>query len=305
MTHLAERASDDEVPSGDVLNEGHNLVLGPAMIRVTSGIGALAIVCLAASAVAFQPAEREPSGPPGTGWQLVFDDSFDGSDADADLDTHWQFQNGPSGHILSSRWRDNVQLEDGILKLIARKEQRAGQDWTSANLWTKQEFQYGYVECRYRYAAATGTNNSFWLMSNTPRSKPGRFEIDINEGHYPYEVNMNLHQHSGQHWAKGGRWYYYGAAPYYTQDDAGWSFVLEQPVTTSKLRLVSNDADIVRIMEWRVFPPSADGYPSVFPNHRQTEARLYHDILCEQFENPEMILQNAGTWTEDRVHVGD
>jgi asparagine synthase (glutamine-hydrolysing) len=45
----------------------------------------------------------------------------------------------------------------------------------------------------------------------------------------------------------------------------------------------------------------ATGTPS--PVDRETEARLYHDILCEQFENPEMILQNAGTWTQDRVPV--
>jgi asparagine synthase (glutamine-hydrolysing) len=36
---------------------------------------------------------------------------------------------------------------------------------------------------------------------------------------------------------------------------------------------------------------------------RKTEARLYQQILCEQFENPDMILQNAGTWAADRVPV--
>lgn len=33
-----------------------------------------------------------------------------------------------------------------------------------------------------------------------------KFEIDINEGHYPNEVNMNLHNWSGEHWAKSARW---------------------------------------------------------------------------------------------------
>jgi asparagine synthase (glutamine-hydrolysing) len=47
----------------------------------------------------------------------------------------------------------------------------------------------------------------------------------------------------------------------------------------------------------------ATGAPT--PVDRQAEARLYHDILCAQFENPEIILQNAGTWTEDRVQVGE
>jgi asparagine synthase (glutamine-hydrolysing) len=40
------------------------------------------------------------------------------------------------------------------------------------------------------------------------------------------------------------------------------------------------------------------------PVDRATEARLYRDILCEQFENPEMILEHAGAWDQDRVAVG-
>lgn len=213
--------------------------------------------------------QENSGGPPGTGWQLVLEEQFDGTNAD--LDARWEFQNGPSGHILSSRWRENVQLENGILKMIARKEHRAGQDWTAANLWTKQQFKYGYFECRYRYAPATGTNNSFWLMSEKPRTEPGRFEIDINEGHFPYEVNMNLHQHSGTHWAKGGRWYYYGSGPDGSQENAGFQFIVEKPLLTSKLRLVSRDADIVRIMELRAFPPNKQGYPSVFPNPKEAQ----------------------------------
>ncbi|QDU63324.1 Asparagine synthetase B [glutamine-hydrolyzing] [Planctomycetes bacterium Pan216] len=39
------------------------------------------------------------------------------------------------------------------------------------------------------------------------------------------------------------------------------------------------------------------------PVDRETEARLYRDLLCEQFENPEMILANAGAWVQDRVTV--
>lgn len=39
------------------------------------------------------------------------------------------------------------------------------------------------------------------------------------------------------------------------------------------------------------------------PVDRETEAQLYHDVLRDQFEDPNMILQNAGTWTNDRVSV--
>lgn len=37
------------------------------------------------------------------------------------------------------------------------------------------------------------------------------------------------------------------------------------------------------------------------PVTREREAALYRDILKQQFENPEMILQHAGTWADDRV----
>jgi asparagine synthase (glutamine-hydrolysing) len=43
----------------------------------------------------------------------------------------------------------------------------------------------------------------------------------------------------------------------------------------------------------------ATGSPK--PVDRETEARLYRTILCDQFEDSEMILDNAGAWAEDRV----
>lgn len=195
-------------------------------------------------------------------WKLAFQDEFEGTDAD--LDATWEFQNSASGHILCSRWRENAKLENGFLKLLGKKESRGGQEWTAASCWTKKQFKYGYFECRYRYLPATGTNNSFWIMTRTPKESPGRFEIDINEGHFPNEVNMNLHNWSGKHWARGARWYH-GKGPGQSQQDAGFQFVLKEPLTTTRLRLRS-DETMARIVEFRAFAPSAAGYPSVFPN---------------------------------------
>lgn len=140
---------------------------------------------------------------PKAGRTLVWADEFDYPDAQ--LDENWNSQNGPSGHILCSRWRENASVKDGTLRLQNRKETRAGQDWTSASIWSKKRFMYGYFECRYRYAAATGTNNSFWFMTTSDLTRPDgqpvpkgakRFEIDVNEGHFPGEVNMNVHNWS-------------------------------------------------------------------------------------------------------------
>jgi beta-glucanase (GH16 family) len=128
-------------------------------------------------------------------WQLKWSDEFDYPDSK--LEDRWISQNSASTHILSSRWRENAVVANGTLKLLNKKEKRGGNDWTSGNIWTKEHFQYGYFECRYRYAAASGTNNSFWIMTNTkPPEGKKSFEIDINEGHYPNKVNTNIHNHS-------------------------------------------------------------------------------------------------------------
>ena len=39
------------------------------------------------------------------------------------------------------------------------------------------------------------------------------------------------------------------------------------------------------------------------PVDRQTESQLYVDLLRDQYENPELILDNAGMWTANRVFV--
>lgn len=133
-----------------------------------------------------------------TSWKLVWSDEFDYQDRD-ELLLVWEAQNTSNNHILCSRWEDNIEVVDGTVRLINRKEKRGGQEWTSGSMWTRRNFKYGYFECKYRYAGETGTNNSFWLMTRPtdPEPKQGkRFEIDINEGHYPDEVNTNIHNWS-------------------------------------------------------------------------------------------------------------
>ncbi len=207
--------------------------------------------------------------PSGKNWKLVFEDNFDYPNAQ--LDKEWISQNGPSGHIMSSRWRENSVVEDGVLKLIGRKEKKGGQDWTSGNIWTKKLFKYGYYECRYKYASAGGTNNSFWLMTQAwqklPKDKK-RFEIDVNEGHYPDEINMNLHNHSDRWKNEHGIWRHnaWGKTVCLTPDNGSPDneVRLDTPIVTSKLRISTKEAGMFHIKEIRAFPKSADGkYPSI------------------------------------------
>jgi len=93
-----------------------------------------------------------------TNWELAWSDEFDYKNSK--LDEEWNSQNGPSSHILSSRWRDNVVVTNGIVELQNKKENRGGQNWTSGSIWTKKKFKYGYFECKYKYSAAGATNNN-------------------------------------------------------------------------------------------------------------------------------------------------
>ena len=205
---------------------------------------------------------EDPSIP--KGMKLVWSDDF--NYPNAKLDSFWIAQNGPNTHILCSRWRENAVVQNGILHLNNKKENRGGQEWTSASLWTKEQFLYGYFECRYKYAAATGTNNSFWMMTTGTNPTTGKkFEIDINEGHFPFEMATNIHNWSdvttdpltGQ-----------STHPSYSQSfnlsssKPGVTIQPTTPVNTKRIRFSSTYGTHLHIQEFRIYNPNAAGYPS-------------------------------------------
>ena len=132
-------------------------------------------------------------GPPNQEqWELTFSDDFNGDKLDPNV---WQSAQGETwGQLLSVRYPENAVVTNGLLHLVTKKENRGGKEWTSAMISTKNFRQkYGYWEARYRYAPATGLNQAFW-MNPFPKDEPQGFEIDVNEGHYPTDVNATLHQ---------------------------------------------------------------------------------------------------------------
>jgi beta-glucanase (GH16 family) len=211
------------------------------------------------TAAAPAPAVELPAG-----WTMVFEENFEGA---PDMwKPRWNSDATAHKHILSSRWPENVTVEDGTLKLLNKKESKAGRDWTSGSIWTKNQFQYGYFECRYKIGAAHGLNNAFWLMNRAEDMTPEErvkletgevvvFEIDINEGHYPNEINTNIHRWTPTRSSK-SQSFRMGAS-------AASSFPLEIPITTDRLRVISRDLSRVSIMELRAFSPTKEGYPEL------------------------------------------
>lgn len=88
-----------------------------------------------------------------------------GEGGDAEVEAKRKSQNGPSGRILSSHWRENATVTNDFLRLAAWKAKRGGQEWTAGSIWTREMCQFGCFEHRCRYPAADGLNSSFWLMS--------------------------------------------------------------------------------------------------------------------------------------------
>lgn len=239
----------------------------PAINRF-SRVSALAIAGMAIGPAGHaEPGSFLPGGQ--DRWKPVWQDEFDGPEAKLDQD--WNSQNGPSTHILCSRWRENAVVADGKLRLINRKENRGGQQWTSGSLTSRQKFLYGYFECRYRYAAASGTNNSFWLMTTDEPGRGKRFEIDINEGHYPNEINTNIHNHSDVKWVNGKRTHPSASRGFQLGLKPDHVLQLEIPVSTRRVRFSSKNDQHFHLGEFRIYGASPRGFPDPFSKSADTD----------------------------------
>lgn len=224
------------------------------------------LICLLACCSTTVPQDDIPLNPPAPDrgdkeWKLVWSDEFDYENGK--LDDIWVAADGEvASHIDCSRWRSNVTTKDGYLYLTNKKENKGGREWTSGSIWTKKKFRYGRFECRYKYASATGVNNSFWLFAGN------NFELDINEGKYPNIIDMTMHRWSGEHKAT-HRGYYVGGR----ELKPGYTFDLPSSIATKKIRLVSKTNTHFQLRELRAFPKSLS-YPDVLSDAMQMSSSL-------------------------------
>ncbi|MDO6718792.1 family 16 glycosylhydrolase [Psychrosphaera sp. 1_MG-2023] len=207
-----------------------------------------------------------------TQWQLAWSDEFEYPNSQ--LDQNWISQNGPTENawVLSSRWRDNAVVKDGVLHLMSKKENRGGQEWTTGNIWSKRAFHYGYYEARYKYAGAYGTNNSFWFWPKQGVAEGEKAcEIDINEGHYPNVMNTNVHNWTDTYTLPNGRETHSDNQLHHTlMGQPDHTIALRNTIKTKKIRLRSQNPASIHINEFRVFAPSSSGYPNAFDEKQMT-----------------------------------
>lgn len=87
---------------------------------------------------------------------------------------------------------DNVKVENGVLKIITKKESYQGSNYTSARLKTQAKFsvQYGRIEFRAKLPIGKGTWPALWMLGDNISTVgwPACGEIDVME-HKGNELN--------------------------------------------------------------------------------------------------------------------
>jgi beta-glucanase (GH16 family) len=103
----------------------------------------------------------------------------------------------------TDRRPENSIVKNGILYIIARKENYKNASYTSASINTLGKFstRYGKIEARIKLPAGQGYWPAFWMMGENINSAgwPKCGEIDIME-----HINKELKVYGTAHWDKGG-----------------------------------------------------------------------------------------------------
>ena len=132
---------------------------------------------------------------PLAGYQLVWNDEFDGNKLSGD----WTWEVKPARWVnneLQNYVKDDrvANVSDGTLKINLIDD---GGTIKSARLYARPKtgWQYGYIEARIRLPKGKGTWPAFWMMPVNFKSWPADGEIDIMEevGYNPNVVVSTIH----------------------------------------------------------------------------------------------------------------
>ena len=117
---------------------------------------------------------------PPAGYELVFEDDFNGEKLDTQK---WGFRLGDK--MLSAQQQENVSVKDGNLVIALRKESVRGKDYTAGGVISRRRFVYGYYEARFKTPPAEGWHTAFWSMKHSfpdkPRGPRALLELDFCE----------------------------------------------------------------------------------------------------------------------------
>jgi len=146
-------------------------------------------------------------------YQLVWQDEFDYTGLPDSTKWHYDTEGNAAGwgnneaQYYTEADSSNAWVENGILKITAKKERFEGKDYTSARLMTAADWQYGRIETRAKLPDGRGTWSAIWMMPGGWTFKDGNWpdigEIDIMEhvGHETGIIHASAHSKDYQ-WQK-------------------------------------------------------------------------------------------------------
>lgn len=94
---------------------------------------------------------------------------------------------------------ENIKVENGVLKITARREQYMGSSYTSARIISKGKYEkkYGRIEARIKLPRGKGLWPAFWMLgaNSDTETWPQCGEIDIMEylGNSPTKIFGTVH----------------------------------------------------------------------------------------------------------------
>lgn len=150
---------------------------------------------------------------PPTGYELVFEDKFNGETIDTQK---WGFR--LDSKMLSTQQPENISVKDGNLEIALRKESVRGKDYTGGGVISLQRFVFGYYEARFKTPPVEGWHTAFWAMRKSfpdqPRGPSALLELDFCEqdGGDPHFFSFGVINQSRYHQKKNrqswnaGRW---------------------------------------------------------------------------------------------------
>jgi len=140
--------------------------------------------------------------------QLVWSDEFDGEGAinpdnwfhQTQLPLEGSWYNGEIQHYTDRT--DNSNVENGILKIIAKKETYTDQgytkEYTSARLNSKFAFTYGKVEVSAKLPTGAGTWPAIWTLGKNIDEDGGYWDIEgFGTTPWPYCGEIDIMEHWG------------------------------------------------------------------------------------------------------------
>lgn len=138
--------------------------------------------------------------------ELVWSDEFDGQELSLE---NWSFETGNHGwgnnELQNYVEGSNVEVSDGTLKIIARREDSDGSRYTSTRLNSKREFRYGKIEIHAKIPDHKGNGlwPALWMLGNDIGTVgwPACGEIDIMEyvSFDPNNVHFSIHSTANNH----------------------------------------------------------------------------------------------------------